>query len=606
MRPARSDNRAAVRGPGRGTVVVALALWLAGIAAALAETIGVPQADGGLAEITIEGFAGINSQIDGRDVGLQPLEITIANRAKSSRSWSVTPLMQMVQSPVAVPIARITVPPGATVKQTLYVDSGDQAGLSAYLRLDGPGISAGSFSFGVASVGGPGSMVTVGGNTKTMMPTAISKGVLAAQGRAFVDRLVRGGSLDLELAPADWRGWTSFPVLLCTEGEWLGLAPGARQALLERIALGGRVGVLVADAAAERLDRLRLPPRDASGRRRVGAGEVVTVEWDGTTLTAEIYDRFAAGCEAGMEARRFDAYGGVQWRFRFAEGQPLDSRFARLTGIFGPRALPLVPIMCFLGFLAIIAGPLNLMVFAGPGRRARLFWTTPVISLVATLLLLGLIFLRDGFGGRGARRVLALLLPGQNALAIVQEQFSRTGVLLSGVFPIAEPSWMRPVGNVALDGGFHETDDAWRSGDWFRSRADQAFVIQAVRPSRTGIEVNEGIGPPAVISSIELPLARVFVIDAEGRFWTAADVGTGQRRTLEPSTAADYDSWFAGHEADAGPVRLRALEAVRGLPGHAYAEATAAGSVAVETHPAIRWENERVLFAGPFTRTEGR
>ena len=81
-----------------------LALWLAGLAVAAAETIGVPQADGGLAEITVEGFAGINSQIDGRDVGLQPLEITIANRAKSSRAWSVTPLMQMVQSPVAVPI----------------------------------------------------------------------------------------------------------------------------------------------------------------------------------------------------------------------------------------------------------------------------------------------------------------------------------------------------------------------------------------------------------------------------------------------------------------------------------------------------------------------
>ena len=439
-----------------------------------------------------------------------------------------------------------------------------------------------------------------------MMPTAISKGVLAAQGRAFADRSVYGGALDLERAPGDWRGWTSFPVILCTEGEWLGLEPGARRALLERIALGGRVGVLVADAGVDHLDRLRLPARDATGRRRVGAGEVVTVEWDGTTLTAEIYDRFAAGCDAGMEARRFAGYGGLRQRFRFDEGQPLDSRFARLTGIFGPRALPLVPIMCFLGLLAIFAGPLNLMVFAGPGRRARLFWTTPAISLVATLILLALIFLRDGFGGRGGRRVLALLLPGQNALAIVQEQFSRTGVLLSGGFPIAEPSWMRPVGNVVLDGGFHEIDDAWRSGDWFRSRADQAFVIQAVRPSRAGIEVAHGAGPPAVISSIELPLERVFVIDAEGKFWTAADVGTGERRPLEPSTAADYDTWLNEHGADAGPVRLRALEAVRGIPGHAYADAKAAGSVAVRTHPAIRWESERVLFAGPFTRTEGR
>jgi hypothetical protein len=600
----RRTAESAARGP--LAAACALAGWLAVVAAASGgETMGVPAAADGLVEVSIGGWAGIGGQMDGRDAGLMPLEVTIANKSRSPRTWSVSPVSRMVQAEAAVPTARIGVPAASTVKRTLFVDSASGAGLSAYLRVDGPGIADGHFQFGVSAAGGPNMLATVGGTAAPALPTAVSRGVVASQGRAFEGRSMFGGGLDLAAPPEDWRGWTQFPVVLCTEAEWLGMNPAARRALLERLALGGRAGVLVAAADPARIDGLRLPPRDPSGRRRIGAGEFVTVEWDGETLTREAFETFASGIEPGMQAKRFAEYGGTRQRFRNTGtyGEPLERRFARLTGVFGPRSLPLVPIVWFLGLLAVIAGPVNLLVFAGPGRRSRLFWTTPAISLVATAILLGLIFTRDGFGGRGARRVLALLLPGQNATAIVQEQFSRTGVLLSGGFPIAEPAWMRPVGDFDLDAGFHESDDAWRSGDWFSSRADQAFVIQTVRPSRSGIELVSGGDAPEVISSIDRPLGRVFVIDEQGRHWTAAGLGTGERRLLEPSTAGDYEAWLARHEADAGPVRLAALAAVRSLPGHAYAEARSAAGVAVATHDAIRWEDELVLYAGPYTTT---
>ena len=38
----------------------------------------------------------------------------------------------------------------------------------------------------------------------------------------------------------------------------------------------------------------------------------------------------------------------------------------------------------------IIVGPVNLFVIARQGRRHRLFWTTPLISLIASLLLIAL------------------------------------------------------------------------------------------------------------------------------------------------------------------------------------------------------------------------
>jgi hypothetical protein len=143
------------------------------------------------------------------------------------------------------------------------------------------------------------------------------------------------------------------------------------------------------------------------------------------------------------------------------------------------------------------------MVFAGRGRPSRIFWTTPVISLVATAFLLGLMFFRDGVGGSGARRTLVLLDPDRNSMAVLQEQFSRTGILLGRSFPIREPSWMLPqptdtfamstTGMSRSAGSFIEVNDERRTGDWFSSRSDQAFTLQAVRPGGGGSNCS---GPP--------------------------------------------------------------------------------------------------------------
>jgi hypothetical protein len=252
-----------------------------------------------------------------------------------------------------------------------------------------------------------------------------------------------------------------------------------------------------------------------------------------------------------------------------------------------------------------MAGPVNVMVLAGKGRRSRMFWTTPLISLAATAFLLLLMFMRDGVGGAGARRVVGLLAPEQNTMAVVQEQFSRTGVLLGSSFPIAEPSWLEPIDRRDWNDKFAEADGRTRQGDWFRSRSDQAYLAMAVRPSRASLEVAGGAedSPPSVLSRIEVPLDKIFVIDEDGRYWTTDTVGTGQKKPLQASDADAYNRWYESLLADTGPVRRDLLEPLRNVRGHAYASSSEAGKVAVKTLPAIRWVDERADFVGPFTRS---
>jgi hypothetical protein len=383
-----------------------------------------------------------------------------------------------------------------------------------------------------------------------------------------------------------------------------------RKALLDWAATGGRAGVLVADREADRLDRLGFPVAGPDGRRRIGAGEIVAVPWDGSKLEANDVEAFLAGRTTFEDALGdYHPASKASGMSRFGATAPTgggwDPGFGRLFDRFGLRSLPVVPILAFLAVFGLVAGPLNVMVLAGKGRRSRMFWTTPVISLAATGCLLALMFLRDGVGGAGSRRVLGLLAPEHNALAVIQEQFSRTGVLLGTSFPIAEPAWLEPLGPRDSQAEFVEADGRTRRGDWFRSRDDQAFLATAVRPSRARIEFVPGAdaAPPAVISSIEVPLERVFVIDEEGRYWSADDVGTGEKKPLAASNAEAYDKWFASLEADAGPVRKQAFAAVKNLRGHAYATSPQAGKVAVATLGSIRWIDERSDFVGPYTRS---
>ena len=565
--------------------------------------------------IEVEAWSGMSGMsMPGRDAGLVPLTITITNKSPVAREWTVGPWRSFgMNSPTAVPVARIVAPAGGTAKATIHVDPGLANKHDwTWLIVRGFGLTGGEAQ---VQVGVKSSIHhTTSGTTPTItLPSAISASALAVKndGKGLGQYLVPSGvGLDMTAAPDDWRGWSIFSSVLFTESEWIAMSAAQRKAFFDWVGLGGRAGLMLADASPERLDRIGVPAADPDGRRRVGAGEIVPVPWDGTTLANAEADRFLAGRTEHPKTDMLDRYVDTSTP-GFLFSSPTSANwiggFKKLFDTFGPRRMPAATILAFLAIFGLVAGPLNLMVLAGPGKRSRMFWTTPLISLVATAFLLGLMIQRDGFGGSGSRRVLGLLMPDHNGMAIIQEQFSRTGVLVSSSFPIREPSWMRPLGAAEVRNGFLEVDGRRREGDWFRSRSDQGYLLETVRPSRAKVEfLTGGDGKPAVISSIEVPLDRLFVIDDEGKYWTAADVGTGEKKPLERSDAAAYGKWFDEIVSDAGPIRQAALEAVRNRRGHAYAESDEAAKVAVQTLGSIRWIDDKAAFIGPVTRTTAK
>jgi hypothetical protein len=611
---------AAKRLLGRASAIVVAMTTLAGFdvttAAPATQTIQLITDPEQKLSVEVSGWLGLGKVADGCSEGLVPMRFTVVNGGDTEATITVR-FAPGYGTIATVPRTRIVAAPGATVRSTVYVGLG-QVGTSP-----GPAyFPSWMMSFG-ASGSGPrrdvecqihqnwNSVATTTssspspGGFHTPEPTETQRRLLTtAAGQRVLEAKHAYGTgttqseVDPAIAPEDWRGWTTLREFVLTDDDWTAMPTASRRAMLQWLALGGHVVLLADDTDRDRLDRIGLPASQADGRRRVGAGEVIALA--NGAIPRGVADDTPLG-DALIERP-------VGW----ADSPWSGVGLGRQAG-FLERGLPVAAILTFLALLAIIAGPVNIMLLAGRGRPARIFWTTPVISLVATSLLLGLMFLRDGVGGAGARRTLCLLDPDRNTMAILQEQFSRTGILLGASFPIREPSWMQPqpltttpYNAPTVTGSFVEIEDQRRSGDWFTSRSDQAFTLQTVRPGRGRIELSGPADAPEVISSLDVPLERVFVVDEEGRWWKTGRLGAGERRLLETSSAEEFAPFRRDISTLASQPIVRAIARLEGLPGYAWAEAAEPGKVAIASLDAIRWSQDEAWFVGPVVRTEGR
>lgn len=364
--------------------------------------------------------------------------------------------------------------------------------------------------------------------------------------------------------PADWRLWSSFSVVLLTEETWAKLDGARRQALLDWVALGGRLllspdapgGGTMTQHGAGRVDHLPVSIRATDPQRSDGLG------FHDTRLTGRA-DALASGTFWDLNAKK--------WQIGLHAGW----------------------LTLFILTFGVLVGPINLFVFAPAHRRHRLFFTVPALSLAASVVLVVIIVVGDGFGGAGARRAVVVLLPEQNQAAVFQRQMSRTGLLSSDDFTLApdvvldvedDPMALQ-FGGKAID--LHR-DGEQVSGDWFKSRATQAHSLRRLVASRERVELVSAPGATPVVQSTVAATLRPFLYkDPANKVWSADEVPPGTRVTLRP--------W-------SGPRLAGSIVEDIGHwpPGYFYARGGRADGVPIPTLPSIRWtdEEDRILYSG--------
>jgi hypothetical protein len=391
-----------------------------------------------------------------------------------------------------------------------------------------------------------------------------------------------------------------------TDTDWGNASPGARNAILRWNRLGGEL-VIYALSSSSDFASLGIAP-DAKGvraaERSFGQVTVVPIGTDLKLDPGPTVSRFFDSKSGANTAKLPSLSQSI--RDDFDSAWPLQIGFGEQGYNYGLFILILVA-------FGIVVGPVNLFVFAKSGRRHRLFITTPVIALVTSALLVGLIILIDGFGGRGMRVVLMEVRPddGENSAYIHQEQISRTGVLLGGGFEVTEPAlvtpvplessqWARLTRNNSGGGMRYETlvrDGKLEvDGDWFQSRSEQGQMVRAIVPTRGRIEARNDAGPPSFLSTFDFPIETLYYHDGNGAVWRADGITPGKAFTCQEVNEADWKNFNAEALRSLSP-RAREFGTLDRRLQHFIAVTTAAPGI--ETLKGIKWQSTRTYITGP-------
>ncbi len=417
------------------------------------------------------------------------------------------------------------------------------------------------------------------------------------------------GKFDPAQMPEDWRAYTGYDGIGMTDADWGALPPGAKTAILRWNRLGGQLVIYTLSGST---NFATLGISDSAGGSRAADRSFgkLSLQGLGTDLKldpAETVRLFSSGGSTQFSSLRDDFRGGWPLQRDFGVQRYNYTLFILILVAFG-----------------VLVGPVNLFVFAKSGRRHRLFITTPLIALGTSALLVALIILIDGFGGRGIRIQLMEIRPddGENSAYILQEQISRTGILMEKGFSLSEPAAISPVVLASTDNQWARlTDDNWGSGmrydaefrdgkldlsgDWFLSRSEQGQFLRAVVPTRGRIELRNSAGAPSLLSTFEFPIETLFYRDASGGYWAAQNIEPGKAFTCTQTDAVAVAAFMvqSGDRLSNAirPVLMKTPDdSLAARPGHFIAYTGAAPGV--ETFTGIDWKETRTYITGPIAK----
>lgn len=397
---------------------------------------------------------------------------------------------------------------------------------------------------------------------------------------------------------ADWRGYAGIDWMVMSEPEWGKLAEEVRAGIRQWVGQGGHLVICHLEGSSFRISSGAVPAR-------YGLGELRDLVWDGKELNPDLLRPLITGVGSPTSKRPI------------LNSVTAESRHWSMLDAMG-KIEPNQPLIIgFVIVFAVLIGPVNLFYFASSARRHRLFLTTPLLSLGGAFLLMAVIYMQEGTGGKGRRIALLQLLPDSHEAVVIQDQVTRTSLLLGSSFHLNEDALALP---LRLDGA-RDRSAEWEvkgraySGNWFTSRTIQGHRIAAVRPTRASISKigADASGAPIVISSIESPLETLFVTDSSLNAWRADNVRTGEKVTLKPVPYTTYIDWWHqvaatsmgdGMKSLVGPAK--STEQYQGSPLCFMAKVTQPKGELFQTLPSIRWKDDCAVYLGPVITSDSK
>ena len=403
--------------------------------------------------------------------------------------------------------------------------------------------------------------------------------------------------------PGDWRAYQGYDAIVLTEKDWLTTSPAARNAILEWNRLGGQMIVYALDSEVD-LKQLGINvSTDSKGERRsFGRVDLQPLKKDYKVSPKSLQKLInSSSHQSPFPVQLSEDYDSGDWGL-----------YKMLKGAGFQPALLVIVILVF----GILVGPINLFVFAKAGRRHRMFITTPLIAIGASLVLIAVIIIQDGFGGAGERVQLVEVRSddGEYKAYVKQQQFCRTGVMMSGDFETSTNAFISPLpleesrlSRVTLDNfggsGSYSISQGetgtLAEGDWFQSRSQLGHYLEAVMPTRGRITLENTGSDPVLHSGFDFPISTLLYQDDQGVWWSSqSEVQQGAKVSAKEITNEQAKSALGeATELFTKELRTLTINKLMKRKGHFFAITTEAP--AIDTHTSIDWERTHSVFTGP-------
>lgn len=548
--------------------------------------------------------------------GCIPFQANIRNDRNVSGTWHITYLGTALPSGFGTTVFEQDLTVAANSSGTfdllvpLPIVSPKQGSTELNVKVSGPGFSGGSLNSLYFAY-------FYNNNSGSRSPfTIIGKELLGPAGVGPLESLYKdkgmefyGSEVDTETLPSDWRAYSGVAAILLKDTEWLELNRSQHAAVCDYVAQGGQLILFTNEKADSRAPQLQLPgPNGAPGPYGFGnilLTSVTVLPMDAGSLSSMIEENHAP---SALEVDRDFS----TWNLRLSAGTiTVNAAF----------------ILTFVLLFGALVGPINLFVFARGSQRFRLFWTTPLISILASLILIAGILITDGIGGRGKQMIAFYSLPDVSRQAVIQEQVARTAVLFSSHWHNDQNYLITPVSTEAMRGAilqddeislrrsngsgadspdsYHQEGDVL-SGNWFRSRAISGQYLQTARPSRSVLTVlnpdtlDSHQEPPVLLSSFPEELTEVYLIDQKGNYWACQHLEPGQKKACVSCRESDYDRFWNTTYSQAGGKLRPALKKAAKRPGCFYASGLPSANDVLTTLGEIRWQAASGVYLGPW------
>lgn len=428
----------------------------------------------------------------------------------------------------------------------------------------------------------------------------LNKHLHGSSGGYVPGNLTFAGKFDPKFMPEDWRAYIGHDGILLTDLDWLNLSPGARAAILQWNRQGGYLR-LYASNPNNTLESLSIATEEKDGNQMRSKGLVKisslpsSLALDAPKTLGEVV---AKNNMWPLQVKSvIEDYSNGSWG---------------LHNTLGSKTFHFLLFILVLIAFGVLVGPINLFVFAKSGMRHKLFITTPLIAIGASVLMIILIFVQDGLGGRGIRVQWMELVreDSDNNAYIHQEQVSRSGVLIGNRFVIGDPAsitplplvnsqWTRLTNSNSNDQSYEMNivDKGLQvSGDWFQSRSEQAQMIRAVVPTRARIESTDAANENALLSNFEHEIDAIYICGKGGKYWYAEKIPSGKNFLTRECSQAEFENFVDNIGANLGKSQQKQLDSLAMRRGYYIARASQAPMI--ETYSAIRWTQNTSIITG--------